>query len=299
MQSKKQSSFSEKQLQRIFLKPVAEKFLQENSAHVYGIPERCTKPRIINGKTVWENIAEIHPSVVKDWVRDYSITDGKYTGCHNEPEFYLQMITDNTTNPSDSPCQPNCFSESCVKPSMRKVINRESTLADEKAKLMNAMDIHIKERLVQQLKADYSEYKLMMSCQKIVPTLKNKAGIDMFMLEEDGTIVELDIKTTRSLIGCSGTDISKPDAIRKLYEEQGKDRFSAKSRTYIYLPPDRLEFYSEEEIEKQLNETYDIVFTYDRNSPHDGEYAVTDCRLIYMCRWKHLLNDCFAWLANT
>jgi len=284
MQSNKQSSFSEKQLQRIFLKPVAEKFLQEKSAHVYGIPARCTKPRIINGKTVWENIAEFHPSVVKDWVRDYSITDGKYKRCHHEPEFYLQTIADNTTNPSDSPCQPQCFSESCVKPSVRKIINGESTLADEKATMMNALDIHFKERLVQQSKADFSEYKLMMSCQKIVPTLKNKGGVDMYMLEEDGSIVDLDIKTTRNLIGCSGKYISKPEAIRKLYEKQGKDRFSSESRTYIYLPPDKLEFYTDEEIAKQLNETYDIAFTYEHNSPHDGEYSVTDCRLIYMCR---------------
>ena len=88
-------SFCEDQLRRIFMKPIAERFLQEKAPHVYGIPPRCRKPRIINDKSVWENIADLPPTVVKDWVREFIITEGKYKKCHNEPSFYLQIIKDN------------------------------------------------------------------------------------------------------------------------------------------------------------------------------------------------------------
>ena len=42
----------------------------------------------------------------------------------------------------------------------------------------------------------------------------------MYLVKEDGSVEDLDIKTTRSIWGIE----DKKEAIKKLYEGQGKDR---------------------------------------------------------------------------
>ena len=91
----------------------------------------------------------------------------------------------------------------------------------------------------------------------------------MYLVKEDGEIEDLDIKTTRSI-----WDIKdKKEAIQKLYEKQGKDRFSCIPRLYIYLSDKEL--CDSENITKQMYETYDVCFTYGNNT-----YDVSGCRLI-------------------
>ena len=77
------------------------------------------------------------------------------------------------------------------------------------------------------------------------------------------TIEDLDIKTTRSIWGIE----DKKEAIKKLYEGQGSDRFSANPRLYIYLSDKEL--CDSENIVNQINETYHIDFIYDNWSKLD------------------------------
>lgn len=92
----------------------------------------------------------------------------------------------------------------------------------------------------------------------------------MFLLTPTG-IEDLDIKTTRSI-----WEITDPkEAITRLYEEQGEDRFSSDPRLYIYLS-DNYEI-DEAKINTQLETTYDITFQYKK---HKKNYNVIGARLI-------------------
>lgn len=270
--------FSIKQLKMIFRKEIALEFLKQERKELFGKKtKRSTKDTYL-GNDMWLDLQQIDIKRIKDYVRNYSISgNGKYYNIHNNLDYFKNVIAKTNILREESPCHPHQFSESCIKPIMRKLIEElddniiENCLNESIPKLVN----HIKERINQQMKADYTEYIIMNHCENIIPTLKHRSGIDMFLLEDSSsftTITELDIKTTRSVHN-EHNDPKK--AIIKLYEKQSEDRFSANTRLYIYLS-DNLNL-KKEKIIQQLYTTYDIEFNY-----KDKRYTVEKARIIYL-----------------
>lgn len=81
----------------------------------------------------------------------------------------------------------------------------------------------------------------------------------MYFIKDD-KIIDLDIKTTRSVWGLEN---NPKYALQKLYEKQGPDRFSTDPRTIIYYSSDPN--INEQQIINQLYHTYDIEFMYKKN----------------------------------
>ena len=137
--------------------------------------------------------------------------------------------------------------------------------------------MHEKERLYQQLRGDYTEYLLLLSEPNIIPTLKNTKGTDMYLIK-DNTIIDLDIKTTRTV-----WDLENDPklSIQKLYEKQGADRFSANPRTYIYYSSNPN--INEQNIRNQFYKTYDVEFIYEKKL-----YNVKGARFIKNIDLNHL-----------
>lgn len=261
-------------LKKVFKKDQVENFLKLNKPDLFGLKTTRSKKESYLGKDIWADLQKIDPSVIKDYTREYSLsTEGKYNMYHHNLDWVLENIQRTKVTKEESPCHPEQFSESVIKPAIRKGIQSldqniiENTLENIKSQLTN----HVKERINQQLKADYSEYLIMINCPNIIPTLKHTKGTDMFLLKDDNTIEDLDIKTTRST-----HNITTPrEAIIALYENQGKDRFSSNPRLYIHLSGNQIP--SREDIEKQLNTTYDIEFRYG-----EEKYQVIGTRIIFM-----------------
>ena len=331
---------------KIFTKDQAIQFLEKIKPELFGFKTKRCRVKKYLGEDVYDDIQDIKIQTIKDYTREYSITKGKYSDIHSNPEYTKLLINKSKINKSESPCHPENFSESVVKPIMRDFIRKDFkkttktkdtskeyagksnseliallNLADKKAEfqaeriqkleakcksagielgceykepeyeiyainplnqensdelniyiqdnLLEPLIKHSKERLNQQLKADYSEYIILMNCDNIIPTLKHSKGTDMYFIKEDGKLEDLDIKTTRSIWGIN----DKKDAIKNLYEKQGKDSFSDNTRMYIYLSDE--EICDQEKIIKQMDEKYDIEFIYEKK-----KYQVNGCRLI-------------------
>jgi hypothetical protein len=268
------NKFSINLLQKIFKKDQVIDLLKTKKPDLFGKRNsRCRKEEYL-GENLWEELKSISASCIKDYTRNYSISSqGKYFLIHNNLDWVLKTISETKISKEESPCHPEQFSESVVKPLIRDKINKldtnilENCYKDIEKQLKN----HIKERINQQLKADYSEYVIMMNCPNIIPTLKHTKGTDMYLLNEDETIDDLDIKTTRSTFG--KTD--PYEAIKILYENQGKDRFSSDPRLYIYLSDNEIS--NQQHIINQLNKKYDITFNYE-----DVEYKTEGARIIFI-----------------
>lgn len=265
--------FSVKQLKMIFRKEIALEFLAKERKELFGKKSnRCKKDSYL-GNDIWIDLQTLSIEEIKHFVRNYSLSEnGKYYKIHNNLKYFENLIATTNILKEQSPCNPHQFSESCVKPIMRNLIERLDNNIVENCldlcipKLIN----HITERINQQTKADYTEYIIMMNCENIIPTLKHRSGIDMFLLE-DSMITELDIKTTRSVFD----EYEPKKAIIKLYEKQSEDRFSSNTRLYIYLS-DNFNL-SKEKIIEQLYTSYDIEFNY-----KDKKYTVEKTRIIYL-----------------
>ena len=160
---------------------------------------------------------------------------------------------------------------------MRNYIKNKSTKDIDKLVvkvLLPKLIKHVKERIYQQVKADYSEYLILMNCENIMPTLTHKSGTDMYLLNDKDEFEDLNIKTTRNI-----WDIKEPkNAIKELYEKQGNERFESCPRTYIYLSDSIISkdnLINKNNINRQLNQKYDIDFKYKKKS-----YQVQGCRFI-------------------
>ena len=258
--------------QKIFTKDIGEKFLKKNKPELFGLKTPRSRKIVYLGNDLHLDICSVDIDIIKEYTREYSITEGKYKEIHDDPEYFKDLINKSKIDKSDSPCHPERFSESVVKPCIRKYINEKQTGDFEtyiKEQLMGSLIKHSIERVNQQVKADWSEYLILINCPNIIPTLHNTKGTDMYLVKEGGIIEDLDIKTTRSIWGIE----DKKEAIKKLYEKQGSDRFSANPRLYIYLSDKEL--CDSENMVKQINEIYDIDFIYDK-----VDYKVSGCRLI-------------------
>lgn len=260
---------------KIFTRVSGEELMKKYRPELFGKrTPRCKKITYM-GKDIWSDICTLDMSHIRDFTRDYSIEKGKYAEIHRDPEYYKALINKTNLDKKYSPCHPEQFSESVVKPHIRKFISKKLNPDDIDKYIIEQMkeqlENHVKERINQQSKADWSEYLILMNCPNIIPTLKNTKGTDMYLLKDDGSIEDLDIKTTRNIWGIE----DKKEAIKKLYEGQGPDRFSSDPRLYIYLSD--MMVCDSESIVKQLNEKYDIEFNY---KSHNREYKVTGCRLI-------------------
>ena len=266
---------TEEQLKKIFTKPIAEYCLKAFKPEKFG--RRTTRCRLIMyiGVNIWKDLSEIPVEDIVKYVREYSLSEnGKYAYIHNDIEYVKQTIRNTKVSKENSPCKtPQQFSESVVKPSARKYINNKLTIPIEEFvenEIKEKLILHTKERINQQLKADYSEYVILMSCENIIPTLKHTKGTDMYFINyEDNIIEDLDIKTTRSIFGIETPEL----AIKALYEKQGEDLFSSNPRLYIYLSDN--ETIDNDQILEQLNKKYDINFTFKCQ-----EYNVCGARLI-------------------
>jgi len=257
---------------KIFRKDQAINFLEKNKPELFGKRNERCKKIIYLGNDLYSDICSVDIITIKEYVREYSITEGKYAEIHKDPEYFKALIIKSKIDKSDSPCHPEQFSESIVKPCIRKFI-REKQMGDLETyfteNLMESLIKHATERVNQQVKADWSEYLILMNCKNIIPTLKQTKGTDMYLVKDDGSVEDLDIKTTRNIWGIE----DKKEAIKALYEKQGKDRFSDDPRLYIYLSDKEL--CDSENIVKQLNELYEIEFIYDKKN-----YRVNGCRLV-------------------
>jgi hypothetical protein len=263
---------NEKIAKKIFKKEQAEELLDKYKPELFGLKTKRSKKIKYLGNNLYLDICSLDINIIKEYTRDYSINIGKYSEIHKDPEYFKTLINITNINKKDSPCHPERFSESVVKPCIRKYINEKRTDDLEKYLIENLMKSLIKhgtERTNQQVKADWSEYLILMNCPNIIPTLKQTKGTDMYLIKDDGSIEDLDIKTTRSIWEIK----DKKEAIKKLYEGQGEDRFSANPRLYIYLSDKDL--CNSEDIIKQMNENYDIEFKYKKEV-----YKVIGCRLI-------------------
>ena len=260
-------------LNKIFKKDIALECLINFNPEKFGLrTNRCKKITYL-GDDLWDDLLQIECNLIKEYVREYSISDkGKYGNIHNDLEYTKNTISRTKVLKEKSPCRPQQFSEQVVKPLMRKYLEEKMTEPINEyiqREMLEILTIHASERANQQLKADYSEYIIMVNCPNIIPTLKHTGGVDMYLLNDDSSIEELDIKTTRTIWG-----IEDPkSAIKKLYEEQDNDRFSCDTRLYIHLSDN--EFPESEDILRQLNQKHDIVFQYGNN-----EFNVTGARLI-------------------
>lgn len=261
-------------VKKVFNKGQAEEFLKKHRSDLFGLKTKRARKSTYLGDDIWLDISKIDNNLIKDYTRDYSINNinGKYYSINSDPEYHKSLINKSKIDKKDSPCHPEQFSESVVKPLMRKYIKDKCNDDLEEYITKNMTDPLIKhalERFNQQSKADWSEYLLLIHCPNIFPTLKHTKGTDMYLLNDDYTIDDLDIKTTRNIWGIK----DKKEAIKMLYEKQGKDRFSKDPRLYIYLSDKEL--CGSEYIINQLNEKYDVEFKYE-----DEIYKVIGCRLI-------------------
>tara|TARA_B100000768_G_scaffold181134_1_gene203001 strand:+ start:117 stop:1085 length:969 start_codon:yes stop_codon:yes gene_type:complete len=264
--------FTIPQLKKIFVKQQAIDVLKLFNPELFGI--RTSRSRNITylGEDLYTDIQKIDTKKLMNYTRDFSISneDGKYKDINDDPEYYKRLIALTNVRKEDSPCHPQQFSESVVKPNMRRAIKDKSddivaaVIAMTSDKYIN----HVKERINQQAKADYSEWLILNYNPNIMPTLKHCGGTDMYLITATA-IVDLDIKTTRSIWG-----ITDPkEAITKLYENQGEDRFSSHPRLYIYLSDN--DEIDEQQLRLQLETTYDIIFQY-----NNVTYTVIGARLI-------------------
>tara|TARA_B110001450_G_scaffold204129_1_gene193779 strand:- start:4098 stop:4922 length:825 start_codon:yes stop_codon:yes gene_type:complete len=267
-------------LKKLFTKEQANLLLKGKCPELWRIPYRCRKERFVceDTKCVYEGILK-HLSIqdVIYYTRDFSINNinGKYQNIHRNPEKTRELIRQSNIKKEDSPCYPQNFSESVVKPNVRECIGKYfdtdnyAIFEEIDKKIEIKLKNHIKERVNQQIKGDYSEYLILMSSDNIIPTLKHSKGTDMF-IKEDDEIVPLNIKTTRNVWGL---DKNPEEAIKQLYEKQGEDRFEFTPRLYIYLSDRQDLDYTK--INEQLAKTYNIAFMY------KGEtYDVYGCRFI-------------------
>jgi hypothetical protein len=263
-----------KLVKKVFNKGQGEEFLKIHRPELFGKTQRAKKIKYL-GDDIWTDISKINIEHIKSYTRDYSINneDGKYYHINCNPEYHKNLINRSKIDKKDSPCHPENFSESVVKPCIRTFIKKKMNPDDIetyiKNQLVDKLVKHAAERINQQVKADWSEYLILKHCPDVFPTLKHTKGTDMYLVKVDGEIEDLDIKTTRSIWEIE----DKKEAIKKLYEGQGKDRFSDNPRLYIYLSDKEL--CESENIVKQMNEKYDIDFTYEKK-----DYKVNGCRLI-------------------
>jgi hypothetical protein len=166
---------------------------------------------------------------IKEFNRKKVIQIGeKYYDIHSNIDKYKKILIESKIEPNDSPCNPDNFSDTVVKPNMRDYIKYHDTTKDLKLekkkyleKIIKKLEIHFDERTYQQAKADLSEYYLYINNDNIIPTLNHKKGIDMYYLNNN-QVESLDIKTTRNIWDKDGEE-----AIKSLYENQGNDRFSS------------------------------------------------------------------------
>jgi len=260
-------------LKKIFNKKQGINLLKYKRNDLFGKPTTRTKKARYMGTDVYEDLLLIPINDMLEYTRDYSINnpDGKYYYIHNNLEYVVSTIKSTMVSKNKSPCHPENFSESIVKPRAREYIKntyRECVSQYVERLLLEPLILHMKERINQQLKADYSEYLILKSCDNIIPTLKHSKGDDMYLVNNN-RIESLNIKTTRNIWG-----INNPkDAIRELYEKQGENRFEYSPRLYIYLS-DKTDI-NRDEITRQLLQTYDIEFTYKKQN-----YKVSGCRLV-------------------
>ena len=266
--------FTIEQLKKIFKKDQALTVLKLFNPELFG--KKTQRSRIIKyiGEDEYADIQKIDTNTLIEYVRDFSISneEGKYKAINDDPEYYKNLIKTTNIKKVDSPCDPQQFSEMVVKREIRDAIKIKSDDIINEAvnACLDKLRKHVMERINQQVKADYTEWLMIKYNQNIIPTLKHTKGTDMFLLTQTG-IVELDIKTTRTI-----WEITDPkEAITKLYEKQGEDRFSSDPRLYIYLS-DNYDI-DEEKINTQLETTYDITFEYKK---HKKTYNVIGARLI-------------------
>jgi hypothetical protein len=160
---------------------------------------------------------------------------------------------------------------------MRRVLDDESVFEFEMEKTAEMAKIHFVQRMIKQLKNDLNEYELLMCSERIIPFLKHSNGTDLTLIEEDGSITELDIKSSR-FPSSFHIDEKKPeDSIRTMYEKQGEDWFSAKPRLYLISMPEGKK--RPKPIFEQLIDKKDISFFYNK---HNKTYSVKGARIVFL-----------------
>ncbi len=266
---------------KIFKKEAAEEFLRKEKPHLFKKTKKGNYKYVKEAINFWKEFDNISIYKIKDFVREYVFNDknGKYYYIHRNLEKTQNLIKQTIILKKNSPCYPENFSEQVVKKNTRLLIPEyyEKNLeTEELLNRINEMDkpklvLHEKERVNQQVKADYTEYLLLQADESIIPTIPNTKGTDMYKIENE-KLVDLDIKTTRSIFEIK----NNPElVIKTLYEKQGETRFSSKSRTYIYIHNNFNPEHDYSEIKKQLNRTYNINFSYKKK-----DYYVENTRLI-------------------
>lgn len=264
--------FTINQLKKIFKKDQALTVLETFNPELFGKKTQRSKKITYIGDNLYADIQKIETKSLIKYARDFSINNeaGKYKAINDDPEYFKNQIRITNIKKENSPCHPQQFSESVVKPNVRMAIKDKP---DDMVATVMAMNTdpylnHVKERINQHIKAEFTEWLIMKHNVNIMPTLIHSKGTDMFLLTPTG-IVDLDIKTTRSIWG-----ITDPKtAIKKLYEQQGEDRFSSDPRLYIYLSDN--DVIDEEKINTQIETTYDITFEYNKET-----YNVEGARLV-------------------
>lgn len=192
-------------------------------------------------------------------------------------------------------CNPDTFSDQITKPLMRLSQDYDpDTLEDER--FQDAMaylaKMHSRERSIQQVRGDLAElhfaaYPLKHGGRYLVfPTLKHKKGADFVLYDRHSSSqVQLDVKTTRRPLGRDwltfmknrNDGMSRPaDVIKKLYEEQGEQRFSHKPRLYLMMPGEG-EDLLETGYADQLSKQYDINFSFKKKN-----YEVKGARIVFL-----------------
>lgn len=260
---------------KIFLKKELENFLKKEK------PEIFRGKRYI-GSDIWNELCDIPIDKIRKYTRDYVVENpkGKYYHIHRNKEKTISLLQESNISKEDSPCHPERFSEDIVKKNTRNEIKKyyenENYSTDDVFNNLHQENIkklvfHEKERIHQQVKADYTEYLLLQSDENIIPTLKNTKGTDMYFIKDD-EIIDLDIKTTRNVWSLEN---NPKRALQRLYEKQGEDRFSANPRTIIYYSSNPN--INKEHIRNQLYQTYDFEFEYKKKL-----YNVNGARFIHL-----------------
>jgi hypothetical protein len=193
-------------------------------------------------------------------------------------------------------CLPDSFSDSIVKPLMRK--NQEVRVGSPE--FVNVEDcigllakIHKLERLIVQIAGDIAELRFLRSNRGaadtlIFPTFIHKAGDDFLCYDlNTASFFGKDVKTSRFPKHFSedfkrlsdGTTLDKPMstraealsrpamAIQRLYAKQGADRFSANPRLYLVRTPPGESPSSDASMRDQFKNFYTLTFEY----KFDGE----------------------------
>ena len=253
---------------------IAESLLRQNNPELFGLLTPRSRIQKYKGDNIWRDVANIEMEIIKDFCRAHVVSQGgKYYDIDNNTNWFLKQIKDTWMQKEDSPCHPQSFSESVIKPACRSSIkNFDNCLVSSvQNQVLEKLALHIKERLNQQLKADYSEYLLFSLDDRIIPRLTHQKGIDMFLLN-NGIVESLNIKTSRST-----NLIEDPKkAIIYLYENQGKDRFESKPRLYLIMNSQK-NMAGKDEIKKQLDEKYNVSFKWEGKT-----FSVEGCRIIFL-----------------